>query len=174
MIKFTFNSINRDNSKEIAKSIKQLYHSQMPVIVCVGSDLSVGDSFGPMIGTALIKRLHGYAYVYGTLDSPITAKEIVTISEHILKLHPNSKIIVIDAALGEEENVGFVKVCSEGIKPGQGVNKDLPKIGNVSIIGVVADKNSAYKVKNVGVRLSLVHKLSCDVIEGLVMAFTGV
>jgi putative sporulation protein YyaC len=173
MIKFVFNSLERNNSFEISKCLRQNYNSKIPIIVCVGSDLVVGDSLGPYVGTKLIKQLGGKAFVYGTLDSPITAKEIPIISQTIKTLHPLSKIIVIDAAVGNKEDVGQVKIYDQGIKPGLGVNKNLPLVGDVSIIGIVSnninDKNALHSV-----RLWLVEKLASDIINGVRGAFGGV
>ena len=51
--------------------------SAPPVVVCVGSDLAIGDSLGPITGSMLKHKTQGLnTYVYGTLSAPITAKEI--------------------------------------------------------------------------------------------------
>ena len=88
-------------------------------------------------------------------------------------MHPLSKIIVIDAAVGNKEDVGQVKIYDQGIKPGLGVNKNLPLVGDVSIIGIVSnninDKNALASV-----RLWLVEKLASDIINGVRAAFGGV
>lgn len=166
---YVFNSAKRDNSEEISKAVKLLYNTDKPVIICVGSDLVVGDSLGPIVGSELIKNLQGKAFVYGTLDSPVTAKEIPVIQDEIKKLHPYSKILVIDAAVGNKEEIGYVKISSVGIKPGLGVNKNLPIIGDVSVIGIVSDKND--KNLNFCTRFSLVYKLLSDIVSGIIKAF---
>ena len=166
---YVFNSAKRDNSEEISKAVKLLYNTDKPVIICVGSDLVVGDSLGPIVGSELIKNLQGKAFVYGTLDSPVTAKEIPVIQDEIKKLHPYSKILVIDAAVGNKEEIGYVKIISVGIKPGLGVNKNLPIIGDVSVIGIVSDKND--KNLNFSTRFSLVYKLLSDIVSGIIKAF---
>jgi putative sporulation protein YyaC len=166
---YVFNSAKRDNSEEISKAVKLLYNTDKPVIICVGSDLVVGDSLGPIVGSELIKNLQGKAFVYGTLDSPVTAKEIPVIQDEIKKLHPYSKILVIDAAVGNKEEIGYVKISSVGIKPGLGVNKNLPIIGDVSVIGIVSDKND--KNLNFSTRFSLVYKLLSDIVSGIIKAF---
>lgn len=169
MIKYVFNSIKRDNSQEIAKCVKTLYNSTVPVIVCVGTDLIVGDSLGPLVGSRLKTALNGSAFIYGTLDNPITAKEVTIISEKLKIIHPRSKILIVDAAVGNTMDVGQIKVSSFGIKPGLGVNKNLPLVGDVSIIGIVSDgkTNSLYG----GVRLSLINSLADDIVRGLTIAF---
>ena len=48
-----------------------------PVIVCIGSDLAIGDSLGPITGSMLKYKTQGLGvFVYGTLATPVTAKEI--------------------------------------------------------------------------------------------------
>ncbi len=165
MNQFVFNSIKRNNSNEISKTIKYLYKDERPVILCVGSDLVVGDSLGPYVGSELNKILRGKAFVYGTLKSPITAKEIDVIKENLKVLHPHSKIMVIDAAVGNHDEIGYVKITDCGIKPGLGVNKDLPLIGDVSIIAIVCDKID--KNNNFSTRFSLVYTMANDIIEGI-------
>lgn len=162
---YRFNSFERANYSEIEKTLSILYKTDKPVVVCVGTDLVVGDSFGPLVGSLIKNRLEGKAFVYGTLDSPITAKEVETVYNMIGLLHPNSKVLVVDAAVGNANDVGTVKIRPEGIKPGLGFNKDLPVLGNVSVIGVVADKNASFTV-----RLGLVYALAKDVSEGIIKA----
>lgn len=166
---YVFNSLKRDNSEEISKTVNLLYDTDKPVIICIGSDLVVGDSLGPIVGSRLVEKLQGKAYVYGTLLSPITAKEIQAIKNNLSKLHPYSKILVIDAAIGNNEEIGYLKIIKNGIKPGLGVNKDLPVIGDVSIIGIVADRCD--KNFNVTTRFSVVYSLINDIVQGVVKAF---
>ena len=73
-----------------------------PVIICVGSDLVVGDSLGPLIGT-MIRKNNIDAFVYGTLENPITANEIPRLNERVRSAHPKSPVLVIDAAVGTAE-----------------------------------------------------------------------
>ena len=169
MCSYVFNSLKRDNSNEIAKTINLLYDTDKPVIVCVGSDLVVGDSLGPIVGTKLNEKLNGKAFVYGTLLSPVTAKEIPVIQSEIKKLHPFSKILVVDAAIGIKDEIGYIKIANQGIKPGLGVDKDLPFIGDVCVIGIVSNKKE--NNFNYTTRFSLIYSLVNDIVSGLVKAF---
>jgi putative sporulation protein YyaC len=166
---YVFNSQKRDNSKEISKTLNLIYNTDKPVIICIGSDLVVGDSLGPIVGTKLVEKLGGNAYVYGTLQSPITAKEIDVIKNTVNKIHPFSKILVIDAAVGLNEEIGYVKISNTGIKPGLGANKNLPVIGDVSIIGIVSDKTGSGL--NLTTRFSLIYAIVNDVVNGIVKTF---
>ena len=57
-----------------------------PVILCIGSDLSVGDSLGPLCGTMLSERTGADIFVYGTLKKTVTAKEVRYMSEFFIHL----------------------------------------------------------------------------------------
>ena len=166
MTEYIFNTFNRNNKKEVSNAIVNLYQTKKPVIICVGSDLDVGDSLGPYIGTKLSEKLEN-SIVYGTLKSPITAKEIKTISEKIKQIHPASKVLVIDAALGREDEIGYVKVQNKGIKPGLGVKKNLPEIGDVSIIGIVGTYKNTINEQTEPTRLNLIYNIANTIIGGV-------
>lgn len=160
MNKFVYNSFYKSSVMGIKKSLNVVFNTNKPVIVCIGSDLAIGDSLGPLTGTKLYNLLNGKAYVYGTLKSPITAKETKTLSSTIKLLHPNSKILAIDAGVGNEGDVGLIKVSDYGLNPGLGVNKNLPKIGDASVIGIVAEKTNALSNITSSTRLNLIYYMS--------------
>ncbi len=138
-----------------------------PVVLCIGSDLAVGDSLGPVTGTMLKKKDGFYGYIYGTLKSPVTAKEVRYIDAFLRKTHPDSKIIAVDAAVGEEGDVGLVKVVDAPLKPGSGANKRLGKVGDVSVLGIVAKKSAfSYSLLNL-TRLNMVYRMSEIISEAL-------
>ena len=166
MNQFVFTA-NNSCVKGITDSLKKIYKTAYPVIICVGSDLAVGDSLGPYIGSELNKLHVKNAYVYGTLAHPITAKEINTVYKTIKNIHPRSKILVIDAAVGSKEDVGLIKVTDRGIKPGLGVNKNLDLIGDVSIIGIVAENDNAINNIIYTTRFSLVYNISKIIVSGI-------
>lgn len=107
------------------------------VFVCIGSDRSTGDSYGPLVGKILSKRKLSNVTVLGTLENPVHANNLVETIFHIEEKHPDAFVIAIDAALGNATSVGHIIVSDTPIKPGSGVNKDLPAVGDVSIKGVV-------------------------------------
>ena len=137
-----------------------------PTIICIGSDLVLGDSLGPLVGTFL-KNKNIPAYVYGTLSFPVTAKEIKYVKTYLSRLHPNSPLIAIDAAIGNENDVGLIKVSKSSLAPGLGVNKNLGELGDVSIIGIVAGRSEKnYNLFNL-TRLSLVYKMAEKIADGI-------
>ena len=157
---YTFNIESQLLQEGIINSLSNLYSQKMPVIVCVGTDGVVGDCLGPLVGT-MLKEKNLPAFIYGELFNPITAVQIVGIKEFIKKTHPDSKVLVIDAAVGEQEEIGLIKITSQGIKPGLGAKKDLPILGDISIVGVVAKKGKVADLKSV--RLRTIYKMAQEI-----------
>lgn len=135
--------------------------SAPPVVLCIGSDLAMGDSLGPITGTLLKRRGAAFCgYVYGTLKCPVTAKEVKYLDDFLRKTHPQSKIIAVDAAVGDEQDVGLVKIASGALRPGAGANKRLGRVGDVSVLGIVARKSAfSYSLLNL-TRLNMVYTMA--------------
>jgi len=107
------------------------------VVCCVGTDRSTGDSLGPLVGSQLSKNSPKEFYVYGTLDEPVHAMNLNDkISEIHARFH-NPFIIAVDASLGQMSSIGHIQVGDGPLKPGSGVNKELPPVGNIHITGIV-------------------------------------
>ncbi len=66
-----------------------------------------------------------------------TAKNIENTLKEINKKFKSPYIIAIDACLGSIDNVGKIIIEKKPIYPGIAVNKDLPPVGDLSIMGVV-------------------------------------
>ena len=165
---YSFSSFNDYAKDGIFQSlIENNPKNKKPIIVCIGSDLVLGDSLGPLIGT-LLKKKDVKSYVYGTLNFPITSKEVEYARTYLRQMHPDSIIIAIDAAVGDPNDVGLIRIQNKGIKPGLGVNKDLNEIGDLGIIGVVAAKSiKNYNLFNL-TRLNLIYKMAETVCSGIV------
>ena len=140
----------------------------MPIIVCVGSDLAIGDSLGPICGSMLLYKTQGTgAYVYGTLSSPVTAKEISQLREFLARTHKDRQVIAVDAAVGEVGDVGLIKAGDSPLLPGAGAKKQLGSIGDISVLGIVAEKSiTNYGLLNT-TRLNLVYTMAEIISEGL-------
>lgn len=111
-------------------------NEQEIIIVCIGTDRVSGDSLGPMVGTLLMEECRS-AKVYGTLHAPVHAQNIEETIAMIGKEHPDAFVIAVDACLGKVANVEKIMFINQPLKPGTGVHKDLPEIGNVNIQGIV-------------------------------------
>ena len=132
-----------------------------PVVVCIGSDLAIGDSLGPITGSMLKYKTQGLnVFLYGTLAAPVTAKEIKYMRTFLKETHPRAQVIAVDAAVGNEGDIGLIKIHDSPLLPGAGANKKLGAIGDLSIMGIVAEKSIAnYGLLNT-TRLNLVYTMS--------------
>ena len=166
--------LNNDEKRKTAgagmRSRKEAdgFFEKPPVVVCIGSDLAIGDSLGPITGSMLKFKTQGLpVFLYGTLAAPVTAKEIKYMRTFLKETHPKSQIIAVDAAVGNEGDIGLIKLSSAPLFPGAGANKQLGALGDLSIMGVVAEKSIAnYGLLNT-TRLNLVYTMSEIISDGL-------
>ena len=113
------------------------YTTKTLVFLCIGSDRATGDCLGPLLGYKLsIHRTKNYM-VYGTLDQPVHAKNLKDTIDKIYKEHKNPFVIAIDASLGKASHVGYFTLGEGPLKPGAGVDKDLPYVGDLFVTGIV-------------------------------------
>lgn len=134
---FTPNS-HIDISNYLFNELESIIKSKRTIIfMCIGTDRSTGDSLGPLIGHKLKDYKRNNIYIYGTLDSPIHAKNISSIVSKINNNFNNPYIIAIDASLGNFQNVGKVFIEKKPLSPGLALGKDIPPIGDMSITGIV-------------------------------------
>ncbi|WP_028550649.1 spore protease YyaC [Paenibacillus sp. UNC451MF] len=124
-------------SDKLLSILGQIPSHQPIIIICVGTDRSTGDSLGPLVGTQLKKYHLSGIHLYGTLDQPVHAMNLKDTLSSIQDHFNNPYIIAIDACLGQLTSVGCIQVGNGPVKPGAGVNKDLPPVGNMHITGIV-------------------------------------
>ncbi|MFY4776205.1 spore protease YyaC [Metabacillus sp. RGM 3146] len=107
------------------------------VVLCIGTDRSTGDSLGPLVGSRLEEMMPSSFHVYGTLKDPVHAVNLEESISRIHQTHHHPFIIAVDACLGRLKNVGTFQIAPGPIKPGAGVNKELPPVGDMHITGIV-------------------------------------
>jgi putative sporulation protein YyaC len=110
---------------------------QKIVIMCIGSDRSTGDCLGPLVGYKLSGRTPENVFVYGSLEHPIHAVNLTEAIENIYSAHKSALVIAVDASLGKREHIGFATLSYGPLKPGLGVKKKLPEVGDIHITGIV-------------------------------------
>lgn len=166
---YSFNLYNTMASQGVCISLKKMpLNSNTPVVLCIGSDLSVGDSLGPVTGTKLKEKLTGLnCYVYGTLSKPITAHEVKYMNEFLNATHPDCPVIAVDAAVGQAGDIGLIRISDRGLKPGSGANKKLSKVGDVSIMGIVAEHSAFNYSLFSSTRLNIIYRMAEIISEGL-------
>jgi len=107
------------------------------IVLCIGTDRSTGDSLGPLVGDKLKFLRRDGLTIYGNLEYPAHAKNILSVLDNINKSYSNPFIIAIDACLGSIQNVGKVILDCCPLYPGSAMDKGLPGVGDISISGVV-------------------------------------
>lgn len=132
------------SEENAAQMLMQKIRAELPsagkrslVIVCIGTDRSTGDALGPIVGSKLQQKGSSDFHVYGTLDKPVHAVNLEERLEHIYAQHPNPYMIGVDASLGKINNVGMITFGQGPVKPGAGVKKQLPPVGDAHITGIV-------------------------------------
>ena len=161
------------------------------VCVCVGTDRSTGDALGPLVGSFLDTGLAGghslvdqgesWAYlggnsllqIFGTLDNPVHASNLATLVERLRGSAPQPFVVAIDACLGQADHVGLITVSRGALRPGAGVNKMLPELGNVSITGTVNVSGFMEYMVLQNTRLHLVVRMATAIARGVALALSS-
>lgn len=115
---------------KVDKSFRQI------CVICIGTDRSTGDSFGPLTGHMLSRLTAFHFNLYGTFEAPVHA---LTLPETLDRINSkDSLVIAVDASVGNGEQVGYIGMGYEPVRPGSGLGKELPPVGDISITGIVA------------------------------------
>ncbi|MCM3788917.1 spore protease YyaC [Domibacillus indicus] len=116
--------------------LQSLNEGREIIFLCVGSDRSIGDALGPLVGTML--KEEGISHcIYGTLEDPVHAFNLESTLKAVKRRFGQPLIISIDAGLGEKEQVGAVLLKEGPLLPGQALKKVLPAVGDYHLTGVV-------------------------------------
>ncbi|WDL96902.1 spore protease YyaC [Alicyclobacillus sp. ALC3] len=124
-----------------ATALANALHLMVPadrelVIVCIGTDRSTGDAYGPLVGTAL-KHEDCPVPVYGTIHEPVHALNLEATTDYIAIRHRGAYVIAVDATLDTFDNVGAIQIYSSPLRPGANAGKELAAVGDCSVLGVV-------------------------------------
>lgn len=138
-MEFTVNFFHPNADGLIERAVERLLAdcSEPPVILCIGSEKVTGDALGPMVGYLLTRRFNVPAYVYGTLEYPVTANNLSVANKFIRTYHPNAKVLAVDAALSDTREIGLIYLRNRGVHAGKALGKELPYSGDYSITAVV-------------------------------------
>ncbi|MEI2356119.1 spore protease YyaC [Mesobacillus zeae] len=157
-----------EEQEDLGKAINRFIKCDLNdvIFLCIGTDRSTGDSFGPLIGSLLKER--GYRNVIGCIDDPVHA---VNLDERITEIPSGKTIVAIDACLGRLKNVGTISLNNGSLSPGAGVNKELTKVGDFNIQGVVnVSGDMAFFILQ-NTRLSTVMKMAKQTTTAIQNAF---
>lgn len=122
----------------LLNELKPILDNNRPIIfVCIGSDRSTGDSLGPLVGYKLKYFSKNNIFIYGTLEKPVHAKNIVSTLNEINSNFEKPYIVAIDSCLGSLNNIGKIFIQKKPLIPGLALNKTLPSVGDMSITGII-------------------------------------
>lgn len=151
-----------EKTVEMSKQIAHVLQSSLkePVFLCIGSDRSTGDSFGPLVGTMLVDHFIPYE-VFGTLNEPVHALNLKAVLKEIQNTHRHSLVFAIDACLGDIHQIGSLHFNKGAFCPGNAVHQALPPVGDYHLKAVVNHLDPFFPVQSLnGTRLDTVMKLS--------------
>lgn len=140
------------------------------VVLCIGTDRSTGDALGPLVGQRLAGLRLAGAAVLGTLDQPVHATNLEAVLDHIARRYEGASVLAIDACLGPSENVGSIALGRGPLRPGAGVNKHLPPVGDFYITGTVNVGGMMEYLVLQNTRLSLVMRMADIIARGVAAA----
>ena len=153
---------------------KLIYRVLTEAVGCHSGPLGVshvdgltGDCLGPLTGHLLVEKHNIPSFVYGTLEHPVTAKNLVETSVFIKKRHPFNKVVAVDAALGRDADIGIIRIVRGGLEPGSALGRRLPKVGDFSVTAIVAGLAQAEHILLQDTRLHLVFSLAEAIAAGL-------
>ena len=171
-----FNTATAKAAYELKTSLLKMFRqhniqSRDIIILCVGSDRSTGDSLGPLIGYKLEKyRLIVCRFIFQHLENPIHAANLADKIREISERKKNPFILAIDASLGSRDHIGFITLGNGPLKPGLGVNKELPNVGDIHITGIVNFSGMMEGLLLQTTRLSMVMQLADTISKALLYA----
>ena len=143
-------------------------HCMQPVFLCIGTDRMTGDCLGPLVGEKLQKSYPNHNCIFGTLEHPVHALNLQYVITKIRLQFANPFIVVIDAALGLPGHIGNITLSSGALLPGEGLHKNLPPIGDLSITGIVNSCHGNANLLLQNTRLHLVNQLADFISSGLI------
>lgn len=141
---------------ELIRGIDKQYENV--TVICIGTDRSTGDSFGPLTGHMLSRLTLLKFNLYGTLEKPVHA---LSLPDTLNSMDTEkSLVIAVDAGVGDTNMVGHISMGYDPVKPGSGLGKTLPSVGDISITGIVAMGGLAPFVMLQNAPLGLVYKMA--------------
>lgn len=172
-----FNAGVKQSAYDLKESLIGMFNmhrirSREFVILCIGSDRSTGDSLGPLIGYKLEKYHIPGISVCGTLNSPIHAANLAESMEDIRRSYKNPFILAIDASLGTKEHIGYITLANGPLRPGLGVKKELPNVGDIHITGIVNFSGMMESLLLQTTRLSMVMQLADTISKAVLYGVT--
>lgn len=144
------------------------------IVICIGSDRVSGDMLGPLVGSSLKEKYHLPCPVYGAVGESVNGINLEEYLSMISSRHKESRIIAVDAALGRNEDIGRIRLKRGGIRAGGALDRAGERIGDLGIVGVVAEEREPKDVYAalLGVPFPLVEALAGRIAEMIYAALS--
>lgn len=158
---------------QLTRYFSRVSPSRDILVVCIGTDRSTGDSLGPLVGSRLEQLGFQDTHLFGTLNHPVHAMNLIDNLTKIQQRYQDPFIVAVDACLGQSSSVGHIQVGSGPVKPGAGVNKDLPPVGDIHLTGIVNVGGFMEYFVLQNTRLSIVFQMAEVIADALHRAYTS-
>jgi putative sporulation protein YyaC len=141
------------------------------LFLCIGTDRSSGDAFGPLTGTLLSEA--GFTRVIGTLERPCDAD---TWNSRMAELEAcrrngNCVVVALDACLGTAFITGMFVISDGPLEAGRSMKRGFVPVGDYSIAAVVNENRAnPYSVLQ-NTPLSRVLSMSRQVVAAALQVF---
>lgn len=121
-----------DDFRELFAEIAARYRPDELLFLCIGTDRSSGDAFGPLVGSQLKKA--GFPHVVGTLEEPCDATNL---EKRVSALPKELNIVAVDACLGKPGSVGKILAARTALIPAGSMKGSFAPVGDYSLAAVV-------------------------------------
>lgn len=152
-----------DDVKEMLIDMFLKHEQDQIIFICIGTDQSTGDSFGPFVGKYLTESEFSFP-VYGTIEHPVDALNLKQVLEMVKIKYDNPIIVAIDASVANERHIGKIFFKQGALRPGKYAMKILPLVGDYHLSAVVNVRDSIIRLKKLHeTRLHFILQLSLKV-----------
>lgn len=162
-------TVFRQNAAQLIAKKLSAAAGEKCVFLCIGASGVVSDSLGPKVGSILNESQTRPLVVYGDGGGNVNAVNVSLAEKFVRAMHPDKKIVVVDAAVGDSTEVGCVVVKQGGVCPGAATDKKLPQVGDVSVLGVVSMRGAENFYRSHADRVSLVDKMAQTIAEAIMI-----
>lgn len=136
--RYSLESSTEEDMKKMSSLLRTLCETCTNDIIflCIGSDRSTGDSFGPFVGT-MLKEKNFPHHVFGTIEEPVHALNLKAVLKKINSQFHEPTIFCVDACLGDNHQIGSIILKDGPLLPGNAINNLLPEVGNYHLKAIV-------------------------------------
>ncbi|MDI3522852.1 MAG: hypothetical protein PWP43_1034 [Bacillota bacterium] len=159
----------------LGRQLRLLAGGRRPLAaLCVGTDRSTGDALGPLTGSRLVELGCPDLTVLGTLAEPVHATNLEEVLMRLRECPQAPVVVAVDACLGRLESVGSITLARGALRPGAGVNKNLPAVGDLHITGIVNVGGFMEYMVLQNTRLHLVYRMAQVIASSIAIACRAV